>query len=760
LPRSVANKNYQNFVAGMITEASALTYPENATTIEDNCALHREGNRTRRLGFEAEQDVRDSLYTFKKDNNLYINDFSWEAVDETGQKDFYVIRIGNLLYFYDSNVDPIDQGLVSFSIDLRPYKSSTSSVSIETSNVAFSSGRGFLFVVGEQIDPLMIEYNPDNGDLAVHRINIRIRDFVGLDDGLDNDFEPTVLSTEHHYNLRNQGWVAPSSKTSNTTGTAENGDVAYITLGSIRVGGPFFTNTQGINFSSDPITKYKNQVGLYPANNKAWWVGKLETDNPDKGLVAGDFDPDILCGTYVGNTLAARGHYILDAFNRDRSNASGVTGIEAEVKTSRPSSVGFYAGRVWYGHESDVYYSQTLRDHRQAGNCYQEADPTSEDISDLIATDGGLIPIPEAFNIRRMHPIGGSMLVFAENGVWAISGGGGNGFSATDISVSKVSSNGILGPETLVEAGGVIYWWAPSGIMSLAQRAGMFGTQEGVFDRENITETTIQSFYNNNIPHSTKLRAKGYYDPSRNLIQWLFKSNGSFTPQKALFNRILNFDATLKAFYPWTISDITGDGITGALIRPTIKQIQTQALENVQGTGVINSYFLYHYATPFSNSLKLSFGDFTSSRHLDYGETSYTSFMETGFEVLEDLMRSKQSNYVFLYFRRTDTGKVSGASLGDFFPDSVLSTKGRGIPSSCYFQTKWDWSRNENSGRWSRKIQGYRKTSRFDDSHVVSTKHKARGHGRALQVRFESSEPDTTFDLLGWATNYSGNTTV
>lgn len=40
----------------MITEASPLTYPEDASYDEDNMILYRAGNRSRRLGIDFERD--------------------------------------------------------------------------------------------------------------------------------------------------------------------------------------------------------------------------------------------------------------------------------------------------------------------------------------------------------------------------------------------------------------------------------------------------------------------------------------------------------------------------------------------------------------------------------------------------------------------------------------------------------------------------------------------------------------------------------
>jgi hypothetical protein len=74
-----------------------------------------------------------------------------------------------------------------------------------------ASGKGHLFVVQEFIDPVTVTYNLEDDDITSIRIWIMMRDFDGVNDGLPNDVEPVTLSKEHHYNLRNQGWVVPGS---------------------------------------------------------------------------------------------------------------------------------------------------------------------------------------------------------------------------------------------------------------------------------------------------------------------------------------------------------------------------------------------------------------------------------------------------------------------------------------------------------------------------------------------------------------------
>src|SRR5690606_21646018 len=130
------------------------------------------------------------------------------------------------------------------------------------------------------------------------------------------------------------------------------------------------------------ITDYHTQFTKYPANNKQWWVARDAT--------TGDFDAELLGKFFSGTARAPRGHFIVDAFYIDRTAVSGVPNLDVEVVTSRPPTVSFFSGRVWYACDSTVYFSQVLDDKAKAGFCYQEADPTSEDISDLIASDGGV----------------------------------------------------------------------------------------------------------------------------------------------------------------------------------------------------------------------------------------------------------------------------------------------------------------------------------------------------------------------------------
>lgn len=726
MARAKVNKLYRTFVKGMITEAGPLTYPENASIDEDNCIIYRKGNRSRRLGMDYEDSYQLSSYLLT-DTTEATRTYRWESVNNDADVNFFVHRIGTSLYFYDLSQDPLSSGRRSFSVDLNDFIA-PNAANLAQSEVSMVGGKGYLFVVGSKLEPFLVEYNPDTDSISSARIYIQIRDFKGVNDGLANDEEPATLTNLHKYNLMNQGWV-------DARNTGAGASVSYFD--------PFGNKDTYAGPTTQVITDYFTQFSKYPANNKQWWVARNAT--------TGAFSADLLGKFFSGTARAPRGHFIVDAFYIDRTAMSGLSGIPVEATVSRPPTVSFFAGRVWYACDSTVYFSQVLDDKGKAGFCYQEADPTSEDISDLIASDGGVIPIPEMAKAVRLVPFGSGILVFATNGIWYVSGTQA-GFTATDISVSKVNPIGTDSPDSIVEAEGQIFWWSKVGIMGMSQKSGMFGTIDGAFDRTNLTEQTIQSFYVHDIPETSKKYTKGVYDPATNSIQWLFRSGA--TPGTYMYDRVLHLDLTLGAFYPWTI-ETPGPYISDIFLTLTINELQD--VEAIR-----SNFVKYLCAVPVTGGYKYTFGFFKNTNFADWETydgtgSAYLSFVETGYELLEDAMRKKQAPYVFCYFRRTEENYVVEGS--DYTTDK---------PSSCYFQVKWDWANSSNSNKWSTKIQVYRhrRLNQFDESDltfdtgfpIVVTKNKVRGSGKAIQFRFESDEIGKDFDLLGWAVPFSGNT--
>lgn len=211
MSRGKVNKLYRSFVKGLITEAGYLTYPENASTDELNTILKRKGSRSRRLGMEYEPaSTGHTVSTF--DQTYVTNEYHWQSVNNDADVNFLCVQIGSDVIFFDTDATPVIGSPKSFSIDLLDYKTTDATdANVWNTPVEMVAGKGFLFLAQEFITPLVIEYDDENDDIFVGEIVIQMRDYDGVDDSLLNDEEPTTLTKEHFYNLRNQGWVAPGS---------------------------------------------------------------------------------------------------------------------------------------------------------------------------------------------------------------------------------------------------------------------------------------------------------------------------------------------------------------------------------------------------------------------------------------------------------------------------------------------------------------------------------------------------------------------
>jgi hypothetical protein len=765
MARANSNKLYRTFVKGLVTEASPLTYPEDTSYDELNTILSRKGSRTRRLGIDYLANTLSASLEVT-DNQISQNEYVWTTVNQQPNTNFLVTQKGLTVWFFDMSSNVSAESFKPFTIDLANYIISGWSIQDAQEQVyQMASGKGYLFIVGRCISPLVVKYNEDADEISVTPLAILIRDFDGLNDELANDEEPTTLTKEHHYNLLNQGWLYGTSSSSSWSPVNYDGYVLspeqlyYRTHVETLAGDPIYSYAYSrADPTSGPIFKFHQAIGRYPGNNKQWWVARAEADDPDKNISAGDFLPNILNNLFSGNNRAPNGHFIVDAFRKDRSALSGISGLSIEELNYRPEAISFFSGRAWYGAGSTVYFSQILDSTgvRKAALCYQEADPTAEDISDLIASDGGVVPIPEADRIRKLIPMANGIIVIAQNGVWFV-GAGGESFSATTISVSKVSSIGSKSPLAAIEVEDTLFWWNETGIQALQQSSGQFGPIPGKFGNTSISEQTIQSLFNA-ISSESKLYVKAAYDPRNNRLMWLFNDTHEGRHE---YNKVLLFDLTLQAFFLWEFADIEeGPRVSGIynnigeayasstefVVDEDGNTILTEALDEVESTNTSATYtptniqFLVNVPEDGLAIATLSNSSYVDWSAFDGTGSEYSSFVETGYELMADAMRDKQAVYVFVHFQQAED-------------------------SSCYMTTKWDWANGAFSNRWSNEVQVYRDRTRPNNSTadldafaVVTSKNKVRGSGKSVQFRFECNERNKNFELLGWSVAFVGNT--
>lgn len=330
----------------------------------------------------------------------------------------------------------------------------------------------------------------------------------------------------HNYNLRNQGW--PRTFTC-VRSSSDRGEEA------------------------DPVPYTKEVVNFYPSNADIVYAAKATTAKRHSAI--GAYSPPELKKGVFGNTPAGKGHYILPAFDRNRTSISGIPGlydITRDKDRYRPTSVEFFSGRVFFlMPDGKILFSQTIedRDFRTAEQCYQEADPTAEDINELVATDGGTLVVQEIGEAIDLRSTGSELLLFADNGVWGISGSEQSNFKATDFLVRRITNIGVTGLDTIVTAENNVIYWGQGGIYILAPNE-----VTGDLQAQNISEQTIQTFYNNILPAS-RANAKGFYDERERKVMWMYNDTDVYNgiTFKNRYNRILFFDVVLGAFYTYTV---------------------------------------------------------------------------------------------------------------------------------------------------------------------------------------------------------------
>ena len=762
MPVSAGTKTYFSFVKGIVTEASPLTYPENSAVSVDNFLLKRDGSIARRLGmdYEANYVAHDVGLTSiaLATSAVYFN--IWNNVANKPTLKFGVVQVGTDLWFFDM-----------FKTDLSA-NIKNSGASLDTGGegqerVNISSINGYLIVTSKEFAPFYLEYDVATDTVSKTTIGFSIRDLFGIDDDLTVNNRPTTLSDDHKYNLLNQGWDLTAINT-------------------------FYTSQ-----------------GKYPSNADIQSLGKDADDV---------FDPTLMIKQGFGNTPAPRGRNIINAFDRGLSRqqqadvyitselsisrddyaynailayyqsnlTSNFAALLADQEDSRISISAPYAGRVFYsGVESlilnpdkrspdytgFIFFTKLVSSVKDLGECYQEADPTSEQISDLIDTDGGYIQIPDAANIFKLVPTDRSLLVLAENGVWEILGDTDAGFTATGYQVNKIGSIGAMSPSSIVEVEGVVAYWAEGGIYTLG-----YDQQSGFLRPQNISATTIQSLYSA-IPSVARKLAKGSFDPETRRISWLYNDSPSYDgyTDKFNYNRELVFDTLLQAFYTNTIEPISGDAdsprVAGLVVMPTFVtvdyanpvlvngvQVQANTVDVTVTTDEFSrgeSYTKYLTVLPNSaGNLKFTFssyrgGSFTDWYTYDTAGEAYVSELVTGFELAGDSAKWKQAPYVSFHFTRTETGfEEIGGGL-----EAIA-------PSGCFVSARWDFADHANSGKIGAQFQAYRLLRNYIPTgvgdafnygqSVIVTKNKIRGRGRALSMQIQS-EAGKDMKLLGWS---------
>jgi hypothetical protein len=639
----------------------------------------------------------------------------WKNVGGQSGLEYLVVQKGTVLYFYNKATSPYSDNVLATTVDLTTYEV-VGSIGVGQTKCQFTSINGTLIVASEAMDTIFVERDNATEVISVTQINFRMRDFEWIGEKTEYETGDSTPSVEREYDTQNAGWVGTKGLAARSSYSSANG-------------------------------------GDYPPLTHPWYSGKD---------ASGNFSASEWAKVYSGSSLLGNGHFVLNPFNKDRGAESGLA-ITAETEGSRFKAVEAFGGRVFYsGLESGksaglIFFSRQIQDVNELGECLQQNDPTSEDFSDLLPTDGGVIQIPDAVNIKILHAMGSVLVVFAENGIWTINGVDGV-FKATEYSVKRASEIGIASPESFISAGGTPIWWSRYGIHTLSLQDSGNGAGE-----QDLSTSTIQTFWDN-IPEASKQKVTAVYDEVNKTIYWAWPDAGEAVESKV--NNFLILDLALQAFYPWTISDeaTNTDCIVGLAFYSGYgaEVLELDVLTSI-GDDVVTSAGDDVVSLQNSNfaagspsivllirdgtTNKLTMGGFIDQSFLDWGTTDYSSYAVAGYEFFGDLLLKKTSPYVTPYMRVTETGWTGSEVTGY---DPVNS-------SSLLVSSFWDFGNNPTST----PQQAYRlkimpvvdpedlNSFNYPET-VITTRLKLRGRGRSVRLKFES-EQGKDFVLLGYS---------
>ena len=696
MAQSLIQRTVNKFTKGLITEASELTFPEGASVDELNCALEIDGTRRRRkaLAYEANHVLSDIVVP----KGALIQTLDWYNVAGQPNLEFLVVQVNATLYFYEKSADPLSGNKYVDSVNLNTYTASNG-LSPSNERIQVSALNGALVVASPACNTFYVEFNTSTNAFTEVVISFKERDFEWQ--GTDTDVTSSYFSNgstggTRGYDAKNIGWGA----------------------------------TNAPSYTGLPLT--------HP-----WYAGK----DANGAFSATDWQE-----IYTGSSLAANGHFVLNVFNKNR------TGLTNEVEPARFRTVAAYAGRIFYSgidsakNGGKIFFSRLSDRLADMGNCYQQFDPTSEVLSDLLDTDGGVVNIPDAFNVRKLHVIGASLLVFAENGVWAVAGVD-NVFRATEYAITRISDTGLTYENSFTVADGLPVWWSKTGIFAISK-----GESLSTPAVQNLTITTIQRFWAK-IDNSKKAEIHAEYDTINKRVFWFYPDNGESISYK--YNNILVMDMTLQAFYPWRVEDeavntsyIMGSSYYGGLgATETVLDVVNGVDDIVNGADDVTSTSFRNYLEGDSEikvlvrdgaTGKITFATFSSSSYLDWGTANYKSFVEAGYDFMGDMTSEKNAPLVTTYMRLTEDGYVANGLGYDFIN-----------PSSCLMSAYWSLSKYAGKPREIYKLKNVPVVDPSDLSSInyptdtIVTKSKVRGRGTSLKLRFESAA-GKDFHIVGY----------
>lgn len=614
---------------------------------------------------------------------------------------------------------------------------------------------------------------------------LRYRDFKGVPylSGLDNASSPskpastrfTELSAFSAYNLYNAGWPRDSTGFKYVT----NEESTTVSEGSINL-----------------VFATKTGAGIYPSLADAYYD---HLSDQGSSQTIGVYSPFLLKRTPPFSKAARKGSHILK-MGYEYSPGSEHEVDEAyfyprDFKLTDPAllsafysyadqqasidstitSVSIIGGRAWYGIKGrgfNVAYSQVnyVGDSfisNSVGNyvnCFQVNDPNSEVMNDVLDTDGGTITISEIGDIYKIVEYKNHILIFAQNGVWSISGDDSISFRPTSYTIQKVSEDGVSRGESVISTDDGVFYVSREDLKVIQLN------QSGVLTVADVSETKVKAkMFEVAREFNSSVNAYLVLDRENKRIHINYTkpvsgfSTASNSLKLAGQSYSLVFDMRLGSFYEWGLcyDNKTANGenlIPGISYSPSyisnykidlgLMYDDKDGMCALFQNGVVTGEFLLTLRMGRTlYKYKQDYGVFSTADggSLTRGLPRFPVSFEIPFDLVGDMTLSKSVQTMHI-FQDANTDYFETQTNGD---GSINLLR-----PEIYMSTSWDWDSFYSQNQ---EIAGniqYPEVQNYSKKKVLINRVKVPGSGRCLSLRFRNRTDGQlfggTFKLLAY----------
>lgn len=580
-----------NFIGGLNTSVGPLNNPGNLLEVAHNVEVGLDGSLSSRLPFTDKTKLNDVYFLGKADSVFTHNAFAgvnylselivgnensiisidthyWES------KDIYVVT------FYGES-DNMSTGEGSGSPDkylaLAFLESYPGAVAFHGSGVALYFGGAYGewggrvefgedhiylpwgdedFSIGSS-HYYIVDYN-DLSKVDKNTYNY-YRDFAGVPSIRQGSNSPTnTVSTNErldhisfyqYYNMINSGWPERSEAATEEDGSATSSNL-HVLIGTRFYMGTFPALCD--DFEKAKIQETSNYISL--GAYSPW-------QNHKQKLIRDAYVPSGSTILELGNERLSRASALdLDEDNYmpnlvpDEPPIPYVTGYSNFVTYENPSEEGDPSliclaeidGRMWYNfsrRDFNISFSQIKNssDRTWREKCYQSANPTDPISNSVVATDGGTISVSDMGKVIKFKKFNNYILMFCDNGVWAITGGEpGASFTPSSFSIFKVSNATVISPKMIANTSAGLAFVSYEGLQFLA--VGSNGI-EVVNKSENRVDDRFSFFPD--MPGTSSMS----FDRKSGRLFMNFKDQEHFTGN----TYTLVYDIKIDSFYEWAL---------------------------------------------------------------------------------------------------------------------------------------------------------------------------------------------------------------